>query len=204
MLPPLRRQGRVGEGCSLIRYRHKSTPSRPPPATHGEEESRPLPPDALRRVLQQDAFIGELLADCIGASEVAQLAAQGVREVNLLGQNVNAYRGKMHDGSIADLALLITYVAAIDGIDRIRFTTSHPNEFGDNLIQAYADVPELVSHLHLPVQSGSDRILAAMKRKIFIWAPDTPIKTIRRKVKGRLTSTNRINRGQGRRCARQC
>lgn len=97
-------------------------------------------------------------------TEIVQLAAQGVREVNLLGQNVNAYRGKMHDGSIADLALLISYVAAIDSIDRIRYTTSHPNEFGDNLIQAYADVPELVSHLHLPVQSGSDRILAAMKR----------------------------------------
>ncbi|MGV6809280.1 MAG: tRNA (N6-isopentenyl adenosine(37)-C2)-methylthiotransferase MiaB [bacterium] len=97
-------------------------------------------------------------------NEVAQLAAQGVREVNLLGQNVNAYRGTMHDGSVADLALLINYVAAIDGIDRIRYTTSHPVEFSDSLIQAYADVPELVDHLHLPVQSGSDRILALMKR----------------------------------------
>ena len=96
--------------------------------------------------------------------EVAQLAAQGVREVNLLGQNVNAYRGQMHDGGEADLALLIRYVAAIDGIDRIRFTTSHPVEFSDSLIDVYADVPELVSHLHLPVQSGSDRILALMKR----------------------------------------
>jgi tRNA-2-methylthio-N6-dimethylallyladenosine synthase len=113
------------------------------PYTRGEEISRPF-----------DDVI----------AEIVQLAAQGVREVNLLGQNVNAYRGKMHDGSIADLALLITYVAAIDGIDRIRFTTSHPNEFSDSLIQVYADVPELVSHLHLPVQSGSDRILAAMKR----------------------------------------
>ncbi len=113
------------------------------PYTRGEEISRPF---------------DDVLA------EVAQLAAQGVREVNLLGQNVNAYRGKMHDGSIADLALLITYVAAVDGIDRIRYTTSHPNEFNDSLIQVYADVPELVSHLHLPVQSGSDRILAAMKR----------------------------------------
>lgn len=113
------------------------------PYTRGEEISRPF-----------DDVI----------AEVAQLAAQGVREVNLLGQNVNAYRGKMHDGSIADLAMLITYVAAIDGIDRIRYTTSHPNEFSDNLIQVYADVPELVNHLHLPVQSGSDRILAAMKR----------------------------------------
>ena len=113
------------------------------PFTRGEEISRPF---------------DDVLA------EVAQLAAQGVREVNLLGQNVNAYRGTMHDSSIADLALLIQYVAAIDGIDRIRYTTSHPNEFSDSLIQAYADVPELVNHLHLPVQSGSDRILAAMKR----------------------------------------
>ena len=96
--------------------------------------------------------------------EVAQLAAQGVREVNLLGQNVNAYRGQMHDGEIADLALLIRFVAAVDGIERIRFTTSHPVEFTDSLIGVYADVPELASFLHLPVQSGSDRILMAMKR----------------------------------------
>ena len=113
------------------------------PYTRGEEISRPF---------------DDILA------EVAQLAAQGVREVNLLGQNVNAYRGRMHDGEIADLALLIRYVAAIDGIDRIRYTTSHPVEFSDALIETYADVPELVSHLHLPVQSGSDRILLAMKR----------------------------------------
>lgn len=97
-------------------------------------------------------------------AEVAALAAQGVREVNLLGQNVNAYRGQMHDGEIADLALLIEYVAAIDGIERIRFTTSHPMEFSDRLIEVYARVPKLVSHLHLPLQSGSDRILALMKR----------------------------------------
>jgi tRNA-2-methylthio-N6-dimethylallyladenosine synthase len=97
-------------------------------------------------------------------AEIVLLAEQGVREINLLGQNVNAYRGKMHDGEIADLALLITYVAAIEGIDRIRYTTSHPVEFSDSLIQAYADIPELVNHLHLPVQSGSDRILAQMKR----------------------------------------
>lgn len=97
-------------------------------------------------------------------TEVAQLAAQGVREINLLGQNVNAYRGQMEDGEIADLALLIRYVAAVDGIDRIRFTTSHPVEFSDSLIEVYGDVPELVSHLHLPVQSGSDRILMLMKR----------------------------------------
>jgi len=87
-----------------------------------------------------------------------------VREINLLGQNVNAYRGTLFDGGIADLALLIHYVAAVDGIDRIRFTTSHPVEFSDSLIEAYAEVPELVSFLHLPVQSGSDRVLAAMKR----------------------------------------
>ncbi len=96
--------------------------------------------------------------------EVARLAEQGVREVNLLGQNVNAYRGPMHDGEIADLALLIRYLAAIDGIDRIRFTTSHPVEFSDGLIEVFAEVPELVSFLHLPVQSGSDRILAMMRR----------------------------------------
>ncbi len=113
------------------------------PYTRGEEISRPL-----------DDVI----------AEVAELARQGVREVNLLGQNVNAYRGEMHDGEIADLALLIHYVAAIDGIDRIRFTTSHPVEFTDSLIQTFAEVPELVSHIHLPVQSGSDRILMQMKR----------------------------------------
>jgi tRNA-2-methylthio-N6-dimethylallyladenosine synthase len=97
-------------------------------------------------------------------AEAVSLAEQGVREINLLGQNVNAYRGSMVDGSIADLALLITYVAAIDGIDRIRYTTSHPQEMSDSLINVYAEVPELVGHLHLPVQSGSDRVLAAMKR----------------------------------------
>ncbi|VAW90550.1 tRNA-i(6)A37 methylthiotransferase [hydrothermal vent metagenome] len=113
------------------------------PYTRGEEFSRPFD-DVL--------------------SEISSLASQGVREVNLLGQNVNAYRHQMEDGTEADLALLITYVASIDGIDRVRFTTSHPVEFSDSLIEAYRDVPELVSHLHLPVQSGSDRILGAMKR----------------------------------------
>ena len=113
------------------------------PYTRGEEISRPF-----------DDVI----------AEVASLAGQGVREVNLLGQNVNAYRGVMDDGETADLALLIHYVAAIDGIERIRYTTSHPVEMNDSLIQAYAEVPELVSHLHLPVQSGSDRVLAMMKR----------------------------------------
>ncbi|MDX1527771.1 MAG: tRNA (N6-isopentenyl adenosine(37)-C2)-methylthiotransferase MiaB [Gammaproteobacteria bacterium] len=97
-------------------------------------------------------------------AEVAALADQGVREVTFLGQNVNAYRGPMHDGRTCDLALLLSYAAAIDGIDRLRFTTSHPSEFGADLIEAYDDTPELVSHLHLPVQSGSDRILQLMKR----------------------------------------
>jgi tRNA-2-methylthio-N6-dimethylallyladenosine synthase len=113
------------------------------PYTRGEEISRPL-----------DGVI----------TECAALAAQGVREINLLGQNVNAYRGPMHDGQIADLATLIYYVAAIAGIDRIRFTTSHPVEFTDSLIQAYAEVPQLANYLHLPVQHGSDRILGKMKR----------------------------------------
>lgn len=96
--------------------------------------------------------------------EVFSLAKQGVREVTLLGQNVNAYRGTMHSGEIADLALLITYIAQMDNISRIRFMTSHPVEFSDRLIQAYADVPKLANHLHLPVQSGSNRILSLMKR----------------------------------------
>ena len=97
-------------------------------------------------------------------SEVAVLSAQGVREITFLGQNVNGYRGPMHDGDVADLALLIAYTAAIDGIDRIRYTTSHPIELSDSLIEVYREVPELVSHLHLPVQSGSNRILRLMKR----------------------------------------
>lgn len=113
------------------------------PYTRGEEVSRPL-----------DDII----------AEAVHLADQGVREINLLGQNVNAYRGLSHEGRVVDLALLINYVASIDRIDRVRFTTSHPIEFSTNLINVYGNVPELVSHLHLPVQSGSDRILAAMKR----------------------------------------
>ena len=112
-------------------------------------------------------------------AEIVQLADQGVREVNLLGQNVNAYRGPMADGEIADLALLIRYVAAIDGIDRIRYTTSHPVEFSDALIDVYAEVPELVSHLHLPVQSGSDRILALMKRGHTAWEYKRKIRRLR-------------------------
>lgn len=97
-------------------------------------------------------------------AEIASLAAQGVREVNLLGQNVNAYRGALVDGEIADFALLLHYVAAIEDVERIRFTTSHPIEFGDPLIEAFASIGKLVDHLHLPVQSGSDRILGLMKR----------------------------------------
>ena len=97
-------------------------------------------------------------------NEIVELAEQGVREINLLGQNVNAYSGEMHHSETADLALLIEYVAAIEGIERIRYTTSHPVEFSDRLIEAYAKVPELVNHLHLPVQSGSDRVLGLMKR----------------------------------------
>ncbi|MGB0893272.1 MAG: tRNA (N6-isopentenyl adenosine(37)-C2)-methylthiotransferase MiaB [Parashewanella sp.] len=113
------------------------------PYTRGEEVSRPL----------DDVLL-----------EVAQLAEQGVREVNLLGQNVNAFRGETHDGEICTFAELLRYIAAIDGIDRLRFTTSHPIEFTQDIIDVYEDTPELVSFLHLPVQSGSDRVLAAMKR----------------------------------------
>ena len=142
-LPPARVEGATAfvsimEGCS------KYCSYCVVPYTRGEEVSRPFD-DVL--------------------TEVAGLAEQGVREVTLLGQNVNAYRGKMGDTSdIADFALLIEYVAEIPGIERIRYTTSHPNEFTQRLIDAYARVPKLVSHLHLPVQHGSDRILMAMKR----------------------------------------
>jgi len=113
------------------------------PYTRGEEISRPF-----------DDVI----------AEVVRLAAQGVKEINLLGQNVNAYRGPMEDGTLCDLGHLIRFVAAVDGVERVRFTTSHPLEFSQSLIDAYADVPELANFLHLPVQSGSDRILALMKR----------------------------------------
>jgi len=142
-LPPARVEGvtafiSIMEGCS------KYCSYCVVPYTRGEEVSRPF----------EDVLV-----------EVAGLADQGVREVTLLGQNVNAYRGKMGDsGEIADFALLIEYIADIPGIERIRYTTSHPNEFTPRLIEAYARVPKLVSHLHLPVQHGSDRILMAMKR----------------------------------------
>ncbi|MFP5481760.1 MAG: tRNA (N6-isopentenyl adenosine(37)-C2)-methylthiotransferase MiaB, partial [Gammaproteobacteria bacterium] len=114
------------------------------PYTRGEEISRPF----------EDVLM-----------EIADLADQGVREINLLGQNVNAYRGRMGDtNEIADFALLLEYVSEVPGVERIRFTTSHPKEFGPRLIEAFAKLPKLVDHLHLPVQAGSDRILAAMKR----------------------------------------
>ena len=141
-LPPPRVEGATAfvsimEGCS------KYCSFCVVPYTRGEEVSRPL-------------------ADCL--TEIAQLAAQGVKEVTLLGQNVNAYRGAMDDGETADLAFLLELAAEISSIKRIRFTTSHPREFTPRLIDCFARIPKLVSHLHLPVQSGSDRILAAMKR----------------------------------------
>ena len=141
-LPPARVDGctafvSIMEGCS------KYCSFCVVPYTRGEEVSRPF---------------DDVLTD------VAELADQGVREVTLLGQNVNAYRGTMQDGEIADFALLLEYVAEIPGIERLRYTTSHPREFTQRLIDAYARVPKLVDHVHLPVQSGSDRILAAMKR----------------------------------------
>ena len=141
-LPPARVEGAsafvsIMEGCS------KYCTFCVVPYTRGEEVSRPL---------------DDVLA------EVAGLAGQGVKEVTLLGQNVNAYRGAMAEGEIADFALLLELVAEIPGIERLRFTTSHPREFTPRLIDVYTRIPKLVSHLHLPVQSGSDRILAAMKR----------------------------------------
>ncbi len=129
------------------------------PYTRGEEISRPF----------DDVLV-----------EVAQLAAQGVREVTLLGQNVNDYRGPMADGSIADLAILIDYIAAIDEIARIRFMTSHPVAFSQTLIQAYGNINKLANHLHLPVQSGSDRILAAMKRGYTSLEYKTKIRRLRK------------------------
>ncbi len=141
-LPPARVEGytafvSIMEGCS------KYCSFCVVPYTRGEEVSRPF----------EDVL-----------TEIAGLAARGVREVTLLGQNVNAYVGRMADGETADFALLLEYGAEIPGIDRIRYTTSHPKEFTQRLIDAYARIPKLVSHVHLPVQSGSDRILAAMKR----------------------------------------
>lgn len=128
------------------------------PYTRGEEVSRPF-----------DDVI----------AEIAALASQGVKEITLLGQNVNDYQGLMHNGSYADLALLIHYIAAMDEILRIRFTTSHPNAFSDHLIQAFAEEPKLANHLHLPVQSGSDRILMAMKRNYTVLEYKTKLRKLR-------------------------
>ena len=143
-LPPARVEGvsafvSIMEGCS------KYCSFCVVPYTRGEEVSRPLD-DVL--------------------TEVAELTDQGVKEITLLGQNVNAYRGKaaVEDGGTADLALLLEYLAQMPGLERIRYTTSHPKEFSQRLVDAYSKVPQLVNHVHLPVQSGSDRILAAMKR----------------------------------------
>jgi tRNA-2-methylthio-N6-dimethylallyladenosine synthase len=141
-LPPARVEGgsafvSIMEGCS------KYCSFCVVPYTRGEEVSRPM---------------ADILA------EVRHLAAQGVLEVTLLGQNVNAYRGELADGSVADFALLLAQVSKTEGMERIRYTTSHPLEFTQRLIDAYAKLPKLVSQLHLPVQSGSDRVLAAMKR----------------------------------------
>jgi tRNA-2-methylthio-N6-dimethylallyladenosine synthase len=141
-LPPARVEGgsafvSIMEGCS------KYCSFCVVPYTRGEEFSRPL-------------------ADVL--TEVANLAQQGVKEINLLGQNVNAYRGLMDDGEICDFAMLLRIVHEIPGIERMRFTTSHPREFSERIIECYRDLPKLVSHLHLPIQSGSDRVLSAMKR----------------------------------------
>src|SRR5215467_12021916 len=141
-LPPPRVEGvtafvSIMEGCS------KYCSFCVVPYTRGEEVSRPLD-DVL--------------------TEVADLTDQGVKEITLLGQNVNAYRGATEDGEIADLALLLEYLAEMPGLERIRYTTSHPKEFTQRLIDAYERVPHLVDHVHLPVQSGSDRVLASMKR----------------------------------------
>lgn len=129
------------------------------PYTRGEEVSRPF-----------DDVI----------AEIAGLAAKGVREVNLLGQNVNGYRGLNHLGEVIDFAELLSYVAEVDGIERVRYTTSHPVEFSDALIECYAEIPELVDHLHLPVQSGSDRILAAMKRNHTVLEYKSKIRKLRK------------------------
>ncbi|MEA1988603.1 MAG: tRNA (N6-isopentenyl adenosine(37)-C2)-methylthiotransferase MiaB [Pseudomonadota bacterium] len=128
------------------------------PYTRGEEVSRPF----------EDVM-----------HEIRVLASQGVREVNLLGQNVNAYRGEMADGDIADLAILMHAVRTIDGIDRIRFTTSHPNEMTQSIIDCYGEIPELVSHLHLPIQSGSDKVLSMMKRNHMVLEYKSTIRKVR-------------------------
>jgi tRNA-2-methylthio-N6-dimethylallyladenosine synthase len=141
------------------------------PYTRGEEVSRPL---------------DDVVAECV------HLAEQGAREINLLGQNVNAYRGPMHDGTVADLALLIHYVASIERIERIRFTTSHPVEFSQSLIEAYGEVPKLADYLHLPVQSGSDRVLSMMKRGHTVLEYRQKIRRIREQRPGLCLSSDFI------------
>ncbi|PRD17965.1 UNVERIFIED_CONTAM: miaB [Trichonephila clavipes] len=141
------------------------------PYTRGEEVSRPL-------------------ADVL--LEITQLTDKGVKEVTLLGQNVNGYRGPCADGHIADFAELLYAVAEIDGIERIRYTTSHPLEFSDAIIQAHADIPQLVKYLHLPVQSGSDRILAAMKRNHTALEYKSRIRKLKAAVPDILLSTDFI------------
>ena len=157
-LPPARAEGATAfvsimEGCS------KYCTFCVVPYTRGEEVSRPF----------DDVMV-----------EITELAEQGVKEVTLLGQNVNGYRGLKHDGTIADLAMLIEYISVMDGIERIRFTTSHPMEFSDRLIDAFAEVPKLANYLHLPVQSGSDRILAAMKRNHTVLEYKAKIRKLRK------------------------
>ena len=157
-LPPARVEGATAfvsimEGCS------KYCTFCVVPYTRGEEVSRPL---------------DDVLA------EVAELSAQGVKEVTLLGQNVNAYRGAMEGSELADFALLLEYVAEIPGVERVRYTTSHPKEFTPRLIDAYARIPKLVSHVHLPVQSGSDRVLAAMKRGYTVLEYKSIVRRLRR------------------------
>jgi tRNA-2-methylthio-N6-dimethylallyladenosine synthase len=141
------------------------------PYTRGEEVSRPL---------------DDVVAECV------HLAEQGAREINLLGQNVNAYRGPMHDGTVADLALLIHYVASIERIERIRFTTSHPVEFSQSLIEVYGEVPKLADYLHLPVQSGSDRVLSMMKRGHTVLEYRQKIRRIREQRPGLCLSSDFI------------
>ncbi len=156
-LPPARVEGAsafvsIMEGCS------KYCTFCVVPYTRGEEVSRPF---------------DDVIAECV------DLADKGVKEITLLGQNVNAYRGAMHDGESADLALLLEFIAEIPGVERLRYTTSHPIEFTQRLIDAYVKIPKLVSHLHLPVQAGSDRILAAMKRKYTVLEYKSIIRKLR-------------------------
>ncbi|OGA05846.1 MAG: tRNA (N6-isopentenyl adenosine(37)-C2)-methylthiotransferase MiaB [Betaproteobacteria bacterium RIFCSPLOWO2_02_64_14] len=169
-LPPARVEGATAfvsimEGCS------KYCTFCVVPYTRGEEVSRPFD-DVL--------------------TEVAELAEQGVREVTLLGQNVNAYRAAMAEGEIADLALLVEYIAEIPGIERIRYITSHPREFTPRLIEAYDRVPGLVSHVHLPVQAGSDRVLAAMKRGYTVLEYKSIVRRLRERRPGMSISSDFI------------